>query len=499
MATARAASVKESERRAIIWVGPAPNMQRQFKSRRLQVDTRPLKNTSAEREGQWARSCGLVVAFRLRPEFRTVCEQAIKLIHEARRYGLRIQLLGEAAEAAHLEKVMADAGVSMGSSVVVTTTSVDLDDLAEQFSNHSPGPAPTFGKPNCTFTCGADAQLLLRRAFEDCEELHCWRLPHPSGDREVFHVHALLQKSPAGRRLQPFFVKVDNKKAIQDEIEKYETYVDGFVPFYLRPNLVRERSFYTATDGIIVGNFAEHCESFPKAVRRGIGPSIVHALFEETLRGWRVQAHDHGQKQHDLFRSMRGPIRGEDVPAPRVAAAKALGAHSEPTVLAARLAAACKVEHLVAISHRDLHVSNVMVRGRDAIVIDFSSVGIGALVGDPAMLEASLLCALDGPEPTDEFEAWKALSAKLMERSNLEHPPGHVFAPTPMEWLWETVRALRLVGLACETRPYEYAAALAYCLMVQSMVTVNKYEDERRSFAYVLAERILDQVAPKTP
>jgi hypothetical protein len=61
------------------------------------------------------------------------------------------------------------------------------------------------------------------------------------------------------------------------------------------------------THGILVGNFVEQSESLWDVAKRGSAQPVIYSLFDEALRGWRLQAYVQGDSaafQNSLFDSL---------------------------------------------------------------------------------------------------------------------------------------------------------------------------------------------------
>jgi hypothetical protein len=148
--------------------------------------------------------------------------------------------------------------------------------------------------------------------------------------------------------------------------------------------------------------------------------------------------------------------------------------------------------------HWDLHASNVLVRGSDAIVIDFLSNKEGPVLYDAACLEASLLIDgfdKDSDSPTWDVGVWLESIEPLYRDVSLREPPDHPHPKVKSSWFHACVRQIRLHALRMECKSGQYAGALAIALLKKASKDfgASPGEESRRAVAYLLAERILTQ------
>jgi hypothetical protein len=336
-------------------------------------------------------------------------------------------------------------------------------------------------------------ELLLKRAFSDCRRIRLEPLPGGRSAR-VFCVHAVFLDSVAGPRPLPFFAKIDGVEKIEAERTNYSLFAQHFIPFNMRPNLETRRCLLGVRTGILVGNFVEQSEPLSHAAVRGLAQAAIASLFDNTLRGWRLQAELIDGDMLEVIRSLFDPAR---VPSERVARARAHGATKSPRELADLLEEVAPRRYWRAPMHADLHGLNVRVRGGDAILIDFASTRLGPLVADAASLEVSL--AFEAGAHDEDNEGWRETIDRLYERELIERAPPPAIEPSKREWLWTAVRQIRLIALAQGvSAPDEYATALAVYLLRRSMYEGQSESDEfRRAHAYTVAERILQEMAAK--
>jgi hypothetical protein len=371
---------------------------------------------------------------------------------------------------------------------VTLRTAGPWTEVAERCRDHDPkagiGDVEIFG------SCDDNDAFLLRRAFADCKTIRIEPIGGGLSGAHVFRVHATFEHSAAGPRPLPFFAKSDAKLRIEREITNYGMYVDRFIPFYLRPHLDHTRCLDSHLRGLLVGDFVASSEPLTETLRANRGRSALNSLFDESLRSWRLQA----------FESERGVVVGR-VPSAiysfdpgrfsgsRVAAAKAAGARCDPGDLVARLEAVTALPYRSGPIHADLNCANIQVRVTDAIVIDFYTTKTGPIVADPAALEVDVAFSHD---TTDDFDQWRDLIDKLYGPSYLSKIPPPSGEPTRREWIWETIRQVRMHGRAVEPAAGEYEQAIAVYLLKRAQYPSRDEQDEkRRTYAYVVADAVI--------
>jgi len=149
---------------------------------------------------------------------------------------------------------------------------------------------------------------------------------------------------------------------------------------------------------------------------------------------------------------------------------------------------------LIGPIHGDLHATNVLVRGADAIVIDFEKVlPTEPLLYDAASLEGSLL--VDGffndKRSTSE---WLASISKLYEKGAVLGLTEPCHPKDGSAWFYDCVRQIRIHARELECEPFQYATVLAVVLAKKSCNThefPNEKRETLRAAAYLFAERIL--------
>ncbi len=386
---------------------------------------------------------------------------------------------------------------------------------AEFIARHSIGPparnvaidAPGISLPD-------EIDLLLRRAFYDCDQIFLKCFPGGKASIGVYRVHARMLQSDAGPHPFPFFFKVAELKSIEEEKEKYRKYAEHYIPFHLRPNLSYDRCVRTSNRAALVGNFVDDAIPLREALRSGQGIGALFSLFETSLKGFRLQPFGPLQKPRDdvLPGIIQERVKVEKIPADVVECARIRGLNSSPVELEAKLRQlADGLPCRIGPCHGDLHSGNIMVRGGDAILFDFSSASDGPLTADPAALEVSLMFGTDGDDEGNSFDTWQSFTDKIYHPTNLTlRPPAlHEGRPGPYSWLRRSIRELRHILLGCEAGELEAKLVLAAYLMRYARLGLETLENpklkplafDRHAYALVVAERIVTNLgggnAPK--
>lgn len=331
---------------------------------------------------------------------------------------------------------------------------------------------------------------LLRRAFADCSSISLERIGGGFSGAYVFRVHAVFQDSVAGPRPLPFFAKVDDARAVSDELQKYQRYVDRFIPFYLRPHLDYSRCIICPSGGILVGDFVEHSEPLRSVLKGDRGRQALGCLFEETLRGWHAQAEQHvGNVPRAIHQ-----FKIEKFPEDRVRSAMDQGACWSPEQLVTRLAELEPIAYRQGSIHGDLICGNVQVRGGDAILIDFLTTRLGPIVADPASLEVDVVFSHHSAK---DHDGWAQMVDRFY-RSGASRLPEVPVEPSPRAWIWQAVRQIRLHGHAFDGERQAYNQAVATYLLRRAVFRANgetedaqQFDERRREYAYVLADSMI--------
>ena len=376
--------------------------------------------------------------------------------------------------------------------------SMPVHALAEKFRRKVPAPAPNNALViDCIdVELNETQKLLLKIAFHDCVKIFVRQLSGGLSGEVSLSVHAVFSDSRAGLRPLPFFAKIDERDKIQHEINNYQIYVHHFIPFNLRPNLSEDRCFIGACVGVIVGNLAEYTESLFYTARRGVARQAINSLFDDSLRGWRIQA-DKVKKNPAIELNQGDKLVFDPVKCKAEISGMAfeIGAKKSPDKLLEDIYQLPVMDFYETPIHGDLHSKNVLVRNTEAILIDFERTRRGPLLSDIASLEVSLV--FDTAEG-DTKEGWRKLIDSLYSEEFLFRVPGPAKEPRKREWMWECVRILRQRAFSEQFTLREYPLMLAMYLLRRSHWTGDKnlkdVDTFRRAYAYVIAEKLVDMV-----
>lgn len=500
------------ERTAVLQLGSAPITGKHFNERGLRL----VRCSNAEIPSKADAACGIVIAERsgrigfIRQCFETLVEAAedsglafAVLVPTEEQRGVVWRLIQEL-------KLESRASVSLHE---------DAGTAAEHIARWNPGPPlrnPAVLPPDIKLT--ARAKLLLRRCFYDCDRIYLTRLGGGRDADDVFCVHAWLKKSGVGPRPLPFFVKFAAPQKIDNERLNYQDYADFYIPFYLRPNLVSGRCTQIRGLASLVGNFVEDSVALRTALRTTQSPGVIFSLFENSLRGFRSQPASGPEESWDqpLQAFLRDRTRAVEVEESTVRLAQSYGLKSTPVELEGALCKAVGArKRRFSPHHGDLHSGNVMVRGNDAILIDFSAVRKwdnegreikgGPLTADPATLEVSLVFGTDEDDDPGAFDEWRKVVDEFYQGVPIHEPPSLGSGPGPFAWLFRALREVRHVLLGCDCNQEEAGEVLAAYLLRFARLPADNFKNKRmsqlalarRAYALVMAERIVNSFVTK--
>jgi len=346
---------------------------------------------------------------------------------------------------------------------------------------------------------------LMKRAFHDCKRITIRRLRGGKTAKGTFCVLANLDNGVYGPQPMPFFVKIDTFQAIQDELENYSEFVEPFIPFHLHPSIDHRRCVQSLTTSALVCDFVENAVPLRDALRAGQGDGTIYSLFETTLRGLRSHTQNSFPMSGVLESFLEKRVRAHEISErqpKRIEELNKRGIHCSPVEMEAILRnAASTISVRQGVYHGDLHYKNVMVRHRDAIVIDFASMKeFGPLGADPAILEVSLVFGTDDQDDSGCFGAWCGFVDSLY--LNPLRPPlsqGHY---PQFGWLLRAVRELRQTVASCEFGIKEALIVLAGCMLRYARHPADSFADtrlnalakNRRAYALVIAYRLCEQL-----
>lgn len=394
-----------------------------------------------------------------------------------------------------------------------------LASLAHTLYEHKPG--PELGSPSILVhspekRVSRHTRQLLARAFWDCEAITVEQLSGGQTAAGAFRVHAALKWTSIPPQPMPFFVKIGERGNILSERENYRNWVDPFIPFYLRPNVCDQRCVFTLSTGVLVCNFVDGAVGLRDALRSGQADGAIFSLFEVTLRGIRIQSlrslPEKGAIESFLRQRVRAACIAKDFP-DRIALAHRLRASVRPpeAIEAALIAHASGLAARWGIYHGDLHCGNVMIRQREAIVIDFGSmprigdigrIDFGPLSADPAFLEVSLAFGTDRLDSPDQFDEWRAfIDETFLSRPTME-PPRPSLDHFHFVWLQAAIREIRHVVKCCGISDEEAMIVLCGCLLRFGRLSMpdlptkklRELSEKKRAYALVVADRMMEKL-----
>ena len=379
--------------------------------------------------------------------------------------------------------------------------------IAETLARHDPGPklgSPTIIVTGNPATLDAKCEILLRRGFHDCKKIIIEHLRGGKTAKDTLRVHAEFEGHEYGPQPIPFFVKFGDPETIAYEKLQYQKLVEPFIPFHLRPALSEIRSFTALNCAALVCNFVENAISLRDALKAGHGDGAIYSLFEVTLRGLRSHTLHAPKRLGSLapfFNLEKGRVRAAELRRQfpeRIEKLHALGVSQEPEDMEKSLVDLVQsIESRDGPYHGDPHVGNIMVRNRDAIVIDFGSMGpYGPLSADPAILEVSLVFGTDNGDDPKSFAEWRNFVDYIYDKPLAPPLPNSNFHQ--FNWLYKAVREVRHVVSCCGVGEIEALMVLAGCLIRFGRHSVLQMQNaelddlatSRRIYALVVADSV---------
>lgn len=395
--------------------------------------------------------------------------------------------------------------------------SLEYPSFAQSFARHDPR-----SSPNPDLIINEDEPLkethrvLLQRSFSDCKSIVIRKMSQGRSATVVTVYPIYLEPNLGGHSL-PYIAKFDIKSKIANEINYYNDYVIHHVPFNLRPGVDNSRCFNDCEEGIIVANFVDRSISLLEAIKRGAGPQALHSLFEEALESWFHNAetkHTHpflslqpiGISSTNNQSAERNRFRARKFESEVFDQAKRYGSVLEPSELLECIRKIPCDSYLSGISHRDLHTKNVLVKGNDAIVIDYAKTDEGPVLLDMATLDVSIAFDAVPTKPKmDEYKVevhekynskfeeecneWKTFVYEIFEKANVIGLPPQKNGHELRAREWACIRQVRRLALSSQKNDNEYAICIAVELMRCS--TLKSKAPQIRAYAYYLADRLI--------
>lgn len=387
-------------------------------------------------------------------------------------------------------------GVVMAPCVYIWDQAVGWEQIATLIAENSAG-APLHlnttivarDAQDKTVALEVDDRLLVHRAFPDSSRVELQRMPDGLSGGFAYRAQVTPTQGLLGPKPYFYFVKLGDRKQIVSEFSSYEGGWLEYVPFHLSPRLRLDRCWLGARRGILVADLVDVAEPFLKHAIEGRGKKLVDSLFERTLHSW----HECGTEMPQSVPEALFDQYPAKVPQDREALIQALGGTPDLQQLRELLVRSGSRPVLMGPMHGDLHANNVLVRGTDAVVIDFEKFRVPKpLVYDAASLEGGLL--VDGFIDDRRTVSQILKSVMPLYRDGVwldqrKHAQRHPLAT----WFYDCVRQIRRRARPLEFLPGQYASALALALIKKAANenVTEKRRVELRAMAWVIAEVIL--------
>lgn len=347
-----------------------------------------------------------------------------------------------------------------------------------------------------------EQDVLVRRAFWNCASVRLAGLRNGLSGVLTFRAFAhLLQGAVGSTWPYMYFVKIGKRAKISKEFLAYQANALENIPYHLGPRLRLDRCALGHDQGIIVSDYVNGAEPLKDCAKDGRAVPVIANLFNSTLWAWRNGA----ESEQTPLQEYLGDQIPLNIPAHRKPLIDAYGASKSPEELKVLFMADNSQPVLVGVVHGDLHATNVLARGNDAIIIDFEKVGARApLLQDMASLEGGLF--VDGfvGDRRNGLDLLKSVES-LYKAAAFD---GNVLPCHPSDgstWFFDCVRQIRMQARQVERAPHQYALALAVALARKACNKEDFREDRTRNpapscplsredvraLAYVLSERIL--------
>jgi len=508
-----------ASRNKVFWIGPQPEkaLAQEFRCRDITLDVETLRGLPLNLKTLRNLPLSSITAARLISQ-----ELGAVFVHERAKFPRTISFLKQVMRApvkdsgARICIVVSDTGeinnilrkLVRGSSFAgfheeynVSFQILNKDafgDFAKYFKTPDPGRPPRLGlliELDSPFS--PSETTLLQRSFSDCDSIVIRKLSEQGFSARVYVAYPQFSSDPEHARSLPFLVKFDEKKDVEKERNYYETYVNQYVPFNLRPNVDATRCFSSGSLGILVANYVDKAIPLLEAIEKGAGPIAIHCLFGESLDRWfrnsKCQPGSPVKALQNLFDKEKFE-KNPDV----IQEARKIGPVPGPTKLLQTLQTIQIKSHRSGKSHRDLHARNVLVKGSDAIVIDFSQCDSGPMLIDLATLEVTIAfySAIRNKNAVLEtFDSWIKFVRQLYDYERVTKLPEarEDFEPFPRQW--SCIRQIRRFALMEQTDELEFAVCLAIALLRLSMFVDHPVVGVRvAANAYYLCSELINEI-----
>ncbi len=376
------------------------------------------------------------------------------------------------------------------------------------------GPSPNFdlsieifdedGRPG-RFAKGVEEEqeMLVRRAFHNCRSVRLIRMGNGLSGVDVYKAFALLRQGAVGSDW-PYlsFAKIGDRSKVAREFLAYQMNALENVPFHLGPRLRRERCGLAHLQGIVVGDFVAGAQPLRDCARRGTAVAGIGNLFNVTLWAWRQSARSEPTPVQDFLRGRMDSA----VPDHRAQLITSFGAKLSSDDIRSLFFQSPSSPVLVGVVHGDLHATNVMLRGDDAILIDMEKIGERMpILFDAASLEGGLFVdGFIGDRRTGQDLLASLEILYMPEAFDRDVAPCH--PGDPSAWYFGCVRQIRMQAKQMELTPRQYALVLAAVFFKKACNPEDFSKEapagsppqlsrqEVRALAYIVAERILSRL-----
>ena len=379
--------------------------------------------------------------------------------------------------------------------------------VANYLQEFPPGEAPSLtlkindvDKENTSIASSPEKITLVQRAFHDCLKVTLVKNSGGLSGVHAYKAYVIRKDDYVGNQIPyEYFVKIGGREQISREYVAYGEIALGHVPFHLGPRLQLDRCALGTQLGIIVSDYVSGAEKLRDCARDGRAVPVIASLFNTTLRAWRDSSVTE-EWPLDEFLKKRMPNK---IPSHRRRLIETFGGSRKPAELRILLEGMSSRSTQVGTVHGDLHALNVLVRGGDAIVIDFEKVVRNApLLLDFASLEAGLFVG----GFIGDRRAGQELLNSIKCLYEVDALVKHQFSPCdPSDgsaWFFECVRQIRMQARQIELASAQYAFILAIELVKKACnekIFHNATEstgpvltgEDVRALAYVLAEGVL--------
>lgn len=475
--------MKPETRKRVLWLGGGPSRELELELlARGGLQLKPSRQRGLLSQASESRA--LVIQFAGNAGlFRETVEYARRALLD---HGLVVALvIASSANGVKFQKVLEKIRLVPEQPIRVFYTK--WAEAAEWIASADPGPGSNPRLKTFGTRIPADHRLLLRRAFWDFSSIHVTKVKGGASGATVYIVQPQQSQSSRPQRALPYLTKIDIPRRIRGEQDKFQQFVCDSVPFNHRPNVILSRCAFGRDCAVLVEDFIDRASPLCEVLRVANASAVVASLFEGALRGWRLCAVRREQSLGGFYKSIK-VLRTSSAlnDAANFARREYRTLHSSNGLLK-KLLALPNISCYFCNIHADLHAQNIFVAtgSTETFLIDFYKTTEGPAVSDPACLEIDLL-----------FKHGAAADESFL-RSVYKYPlgvPSLNVRRHKMEWLWDSVRAIRMFGMLAEGDWQAYVFAIVAYLM-----RFASYPDngplKTRALAFALANDLSRELA----